>query len=526
MKPHERVVPEPVDGAETRDDRSKQFTTPEKGGGSAWFVFAVIGVMLCARMAIVSPRQKMWLDELLTYYALDHGSWHDFFQSYATGLNAAPPGYFLLFWLLTKAGVPLSALSLRLFSAVCGAGAFALIWKTLRRHMGFFAASTATGTVLLTSSLFLQHSGEARFYGLYLLGSAWMILNYDTLCTKETSRADLVRNSLSHALAVSSAYVAGMFSAALLAALVTRDYGTRTWRPKVYFSVIAGWLPVVLCLPFIFTQNGTPAWIPIPPPTTIFHPFNPGIDFQSAYFVFFGLAILAALAGLERARSRKTAIWSTTGVPWHLMLLACLFLAVPYVVLAISWAGRPMLVDRYSLPALLGLVLLAGIPVSAFWNGSDPANPTRWLNAAKTLILSVIVAGVVSVPLIDAISLARNNHRDIPLTVNDPDFVRKAAVLVTSDPHSYYIRFFEGGGSKQLCYVVKSAEFAGVLHRFNDTLNAMTLDDFLARHDHFVLIADHPEHDWMEAELRRRGSFTFEYEERTPQVLRLVVSHR
>lgn len=489
-------------------------------------VFLGIGAMLCTRTAIVSPRQKMWLDELLTYYALDHSSWHEFFASYSTGLNAAPPGYFALLWVMKTLGIPLTALSLRLFSSVCCAGAFALIWKTLRQHVGWFVASAATGTVLITSQLFLRHSGEARFYATYFLGAAWMAWNYDLMCTKEPSRADLVRNSLSHALAVSAAYVAGMFSAALLLALLIRDLGAKVWRPKVYLSVIAGWLPVAFCIPFILTQTGTPTWIPVPPPTTIFHPFNAWIDPNISYFVFFGLSIITAMVGYERSRTGKITIQTPGNLPWHLVLLACAFLAVPYAVLILSWAGKPLLVDRYSLPALLGLVLLAGFLGRSLWITHNADEDSPWLRQATKLIQAGILTGLFCLPLIDAISLARNNHRNIPRASTDPDFVGQATVVVTSDPHTYYIRHFESDNSQLLCYVVRSAEFSHVLHQFNRGLNAMTLDEFVADHDHFVLIADVPEHDWMEAELRRRGGFTFEYEERTPQVLRLVVSHR
>ena len=61
--------------------------------------------------AMVSAKHPMWLDEIYTYYGVAHGSFGDFYRSYLTNINAAPPLYFLLTWTLTKL-IPLSVHSL------------------------------------------------------------------------------------------------------------------------------------------------------------------------------------------------------------------------------------------------------------------------------------------------------------------------------------------------------------------------------------------------------------------------------
>jgi hypothetical protein len=56
---------------------------------------AVAAALVC-RTWILSPQQPMWLDEIYTFYAIDHPTWPDFWRSFTSNINAAPPGYFTL----------------------------------------------------------------------------------------------------------------------------------------------------------------------------------------------------------------------------------------------------------------------------------------------------------------------------------------------------------------------------------------------------------------------------------------------
>jgi hypothetical protein len=130
---------------------------------------------------------------------------------------------------------------------------------------------------------------------------------------------------------------------------------------------------------------------------------------------------------------------------------------------------------------------------------------------------------LISLPIEDALKWIHNHH-EVPRASTDPDFVRNAPVVVTSDAHTYYIRKFESAHPEKIFYVVKAADFSQLLHRFNVGINSVTLDEFLSQHDHFALIADHPENDWMEQELRRRGGFIFEREQRDSESVRILLS--
>src|SRR5207249_399143 len=130
--------------------------------------------------------------------------------------------------------------------------------------------------------------------------------------------------------------------------LIIVDRRRRVWRPKVYASVIAGWIPVLFYLPFIWAQKGGTAWMGRPGPSAILDPFFPGLHL---YFALSALVALAVVGGAGRWNVPAPADQHAEGPlvplwPSHLLVLACAFLAVPYLLCAISWAGLPLLADR------------------------------------------------------------------------------------------------------------------------------------------------------------------------------------
>lgn len=473
------------------------------------WVFPVAATLsLLAATFIVSRGKSLWLDEVYTYYGLAHHSFGEFARSFSTNINATPPLYFFVTWGLLKL-LPLSSLTLRLLSSVACGAAFALIWRVLRKHSGFFVASVSASTACLASGLFFTHNTEARFYGLYLALIAWCVFNYDLLCTEETpSTKRLVVNGVSHALAVSCTYVAGFYSLAILLSLIVRDRMVGVWRPKVYSSVLAGWLPIPFFLPLIRSQKVGTGWIPRPGPTALFTPFRPDID---AYFVLFALGVVAALALV--GRSRAAGLGSASSIAgWRpLVVLAMFFLAVPYGLLLITWAGFPLLLDRYALPSLLGVAILFGLAGSAVFgatstesNGDAPDVPSNGLKGLEGAVKLGLLAALILYPLGRAFSV----HREDSLTPNPyRSVVAGQLAVATSDPQSYFPLYYNSHENRRIFYVVKTASERDRWTGYNRRLNPTTLDEFLATHPSFEIFTKDPSREWIEGELRRRGGF-------------------
>lgn len=429
--------------------------------------------------------------------------------------------------------IPLSPLSLRIYSSLgCGA-AFCLIWATLRRHTGFLIASAATSAAFLTSELFLLHNAEARFYGLYIALIAWIAYNYDRLCMEaKPSPKRLAWNGLSHALALSCTYVAGFYSLAVLLSLLIRDRSVRVWRPSVYLSVVAGWSPVILFAPLIWLQRGARTWMSPPGLYAALDPVDLGSHAYILLDVFAALGVIAFLGrhcGPGRSASVPAAKPVIEDGP-HVMVLGFAFLAVPYAFLLLAWVGLPLLLPRYSLPSLIGVALLFGMVACRLFGVSDDESTESAAAAAvgawlpRRLLAAAMLAALLAFPFWRAASSARTAIAERRVARYRAD--EAAATVATSDPHTYFPRYYYSGESRNIYYVVRDWENQDRVMRFNQRLNPITPAAFLAAHDHFRLVSDDPAREWFEAEIRRRGDFSIDTEERTDKTKVLTVSRK
>ncbi|HSH96542.1 MAG TPA: glycosyltransferase family 39 protein [Roseimicrobium sp.] len=482
-----------------------------------WLVPFGAAVALLLATCIVSPHTPMWLDEVYSYYGVAHPDAGSLLESYRTNVNAVPPLYIFGIWAVTKA-FPLSVLLLRVGSTLGCIAAVFLVWATLRRHVGFVAASLATLGVLLTSGLFLFHSSEARFYGLYVGLMAWTVYNYDRLCAESRpSTRRLGLNAASHALAVSCTHIAGCYSFAILLSLLLTDRARQVWRPRVYASLLLGWIPVLFYLPMIWQQRSATGWARRPGITAAFHPVDFAFD---GYFVAMIAAVLAGLVIWRRQRSvsggvsreqmpTRPADTGESALP--LYVLSAAFLAVPYGFLLISWAGLPLLMDRYALPSLIGIVFLAGLAGRKLLgpgeesSGEMPTGVGKWCRLLELSVTAGLLLVLTAYPVVSAIGISRANQaREVAPHNRLPD---PGVVMAASDHQSFFPRYHQSGENHQIFWIVPNAGERDMWQRFNSRLNSVTVDDFLATHDHFLLVSNDAEKEWMEGELKKRGGF-------------------
>lgn len=467
---------------------------------------------------MISPHVPMWLDEVYTYYGVEHRSFVDLIQSYNTGFNTIPPMYPVAIWMLSKV-IPLSVLSLRIYSSLCSGLGLCLLWVVLRRHFNFFVSSVAALMVCLTSSLFLFHAAEARFYGLYFALIAWTVYNYDGLCIEKPTTRRLFVNALSHALAISCTYAAGFYSLAILVALFIRDKAFSVSRPKVYFSVIAGWLPVLFYLPIIWAQKGEAGLINAPLAGAILHPFDSGLDI---YFVFCALAGLFVITAIEKRNGHPADRESSGNMsPFlngiHLLILSFAFLLVPYLLLFISWAGMPVLANRYVMPSLIGLAVLFAFMFAGLGRGSAETSrvcATRFAGMARLFgkaFRALLLGGLLLYPIKHAVSWV---HQAAAVAKANPvpQFVNSKTVFATSDPHSYFSLYFYSGAAKNIYLIVRDRKEYERYKHFNRRLNPVTAADFLKSHRQFITVSTPDRTRWFENELQSNGIYSVELE--------------
>ncbi|MDG2169325.1 MAG: hypothetical protein P8L44_15515 [Opitutales bacterium] len=280
---------------------------------------------------------------------------------------------------------PLTPTFLRLFSAICFAGAIALIWNIARRHSTVFIASIATGAAFLLSESFLTLAKDARFYGISLLRIAWAAKTYDRLYSGDRpSLVLLISNTFAHSLAVCTSYVAGMFSFAILVSFAVCDQFRNERRPLVYLSVVAAWIPLLFCIPFIFTHSDATSWMSKPGLSMIYHPFSGGIDVGSGYFIIIGFALLFVLR-LFVPQLHQEPIQEPKQAN-HLYFLAFVILMVPYGIFVLSRLGMPMLIDRYAMPPLIAYAFLITFILNTVEITEDSSIKPRWFATTRSVI--------------------------------------------------------------------------------------------------------------------------------------------
>lgn len=323
---------------------------------------------------LISNKKFFWNDEFLSFYLLNDTRFVHMLQALSDTINNAPPLYFVLGW--HWAGLfSASELSLRLFSSLAIAGAFFITWLTLRRTYELWASTIAALSVFGLSPLILYQNAEARFYGLLLAACALGWLHYDYVCRRERCGwAVLLAGSCIHAVIIQTHLFGFAYSGAILLALMTRDWLFGINRPKIYLSLVLGWLSFVPWISAFLAQSDLArprAWIPVPYMGDLLNSLNLSSFFGVLLLGLSGVIVIANARDLHllpgfavesswiSAETARTAR-SETG----LLLLAYSFLAVPVLVWVVSRTFQPIFVDRYMIPSQLSSAILMAATIS------------------------------------------------------------------------------------------------------------------------------------------------------------------
>ena len=395
-------------------------------------------------------------------------------------------------------------MTIRVFSAICSASAWAITWRVLRNYLDFFPASVSACLVFLGSDLFLYYSAEARFYGPYLLGITLLVYCYDLLSRKvNPGLLMLLFNAFCQCLAVSTSYVAGLYSAVVLLAVLLKDKACGLWRPRVYVSFVAGWFPILFCLQNI--RGSGVDWIKRPDYSYIFHPFNPEIDVSKIYFALFILAVLAFFFSFKN--ESKSDLPLKAGVK-DIAYLAVFLLAVPYLVLLISWLGKPMMVDRYYFPSLIGMVIFTGIIAQRTLGPLELLPPVSlksqgFLNVLKATLLAALVLH----PLLGAIHLKMNQAKPD----GEPSLAANSQIIIADNSPTYLPLAFTRNHNGNLFMVVKPGknqkEVQANLEKFHHNLQTIDINTLTAKYAKITLVEDgsFAEFLWVKSALLQRG---------------------
>jgi hypothetical protein len=301
------------------------------------------------------------MDEILTRVLLGSPSFGHMMRAVSDGVDSSPPIYWSAMWVWTR-GLGLSELNLRLFSALTTGAAFLGAWTVCRRLAGFWPATlAATACFALNPQVFL-HCAECRNYSLLIALTALALAGLGRLGrSAPTTPAEFLAYSSTVALLVMTHLFGFLITGVLLLALVLSDAASGRFRPKLYLATPVGWLAFLPWIPAFIQQSriGEPRfWIPRPPASVLWDPasFLFGVPLAVvASGILIGAAAFAINRKGRRAEARELSAF--LGEP-ALVAGPLLVLLVPLLTWVISVSVKPIWLDRYQLPALLGWVVI------------------------------------------------------------------------------------------------------------------------------------------------------------------------
>jgi len=437
-------------------------------------MFSFLLILLCI---LTSQRKYFWNDELLSLYLINDRSFSHMMAALSDTINNAPPLYFVLGWIWSKAFTS-SELSLRLFSCLGICLSQTIVWLTLRSPYGFWPASFGTVIGFLSSALITQNS-EARFYGLFMAACSLGLLQFVILCKRgQYSNQTLLANILTHIIIIQIHIYGFIYSGIILFALMVRDRYFNVFRLRVYGSFILAWLSFIPFIPSFLRQAelGKPhSWIPVPDLKTLIVVYYDLLFCPKPRAVFLllliGILLTKILVSYSKKRRfqdyslnqenldfdfRKIENLATTNT--SLLILAGCLLIVPILTWLISHTMQSIFLERYMLPTQIGwsILLTSLIHYSTLsiplldQTHSRSSRFKALLGRKRNLILAILISIIISSPIYSIPSAER-----LPGS-NDSKYGQSDLPIVVESSHIFLRRFHYSPQSHRYFFILDS----------------------------------------------------------------------
>ena len=347
----------------------------------------VIALVAGAALALVSGAsaslsRPLWLDEVVTQLIAQ--SPRGILHAMRSGVDfQPPPHYFLVRLADALAGTP-SDFSARLPSVVVASLTVLLLGATLRTRLSL-ASALAGALALAAHPLFVAQAVEARPYALWIFATA-----LTAECLRPGRRGGAWLAAIA-AIVLCTSHYFGVLSLAALALGVAgyaRFSGRRSWTGTLGAVVPlgAGALALLALLPLARAQLAATAgrsWVPAASPDDVRYFLGFIWGWRPALYL---IAAGVAFAVARRLPPLAARLPHGERLPLDATLVALLAtVMVPLLVVLVSFTYTPVLVLRYSVPAVLALATVCAFAVELL------PRPLRWLG-----LLLLLRAGLFS----------------------------------------------------------------------------------------------------------------------------------
>ena len=481
---------------------------------------------------IVSPKKFFWNDELLSYYLLSDQSFTHMIVAWGDKFNNAPPLYFILGWLWAKVFTS-ADLSLRLFSSLGICVSCLTVWITLRHTYNFWSASIGTFSVFCLSDLISYHNSEVRMYGLFPAVCALGLHQFSIINRKQKSSwKTLGTNVCLHAAIVLTHLYGILYSGAILFAFIICDrYFKNLWRPKVYLSIILGWIFLIPCITPIINQADIAKpriWFHIVGIIEFLDYFSLSTKFSLLILVLLAISALLYVTDTNND-NQESEVFSNKSQSFSeetsLLILAVSFLIVPVLAWLITRTIKPILVDRYIIPtiAISWPILLAYLSSRIFSNStlskrSDKKSSSNNLLVYKQRILLLMLIVIL---IIYPIFRAKNTVYSPRPGINDDKYGYTELPIAVEAGHDFLPRSYYSPQSNKYFDILDwetalnntSSMFAtgdykalDALKRNYPQLNIIQSQEFINKYDRF-LVLNEIDQKWFEKRIENNPKY-------------------
>jgi len=306
---------------------------------------------------LASERNPLWMDEIFTRVLLGSPNFSHMIRAVSDGVDISPPLYWSVMWVWTR-GFGLSDLDLRLFSALATGAAFLGAWVLCRRLAGFWSATLAVTMCFFLNGQVFIHCTQCRNYSLLIALTSLALVELQRFGkTARVARSEILLYSCTVAMLVMTHMFGFLITGILMLALVVSDAARGRFRPFCYLATPMGWLAFLPWVSAFLQQSkiGEPRlWIPRPPASVLWDPTS--FLFGIPLFVVAAVVLLGGASfAIDRIRNagKERDLSSFLAEP-VLVAGALLVLLVPLATWFVSVLIKPIWLDRYQLPAMLG----------------------------------------------------------------------------------------------------------------------------------------------------------------------------
>jgi hypothetical protein len=486
---------------------------------TAALLAVVASLIYWAATLMFARRKLMWNDELYTYYVAALPSMHDVWGALMARGEQTP----LFFYLVTRLSLRffgINNISIRLPEMLAFWGMSACLFVAVRRRTTPLAGLCAALFPLVTAAY--GYAFEARSYALVLGFAAAAYLSWQSLAFGKHRAWWLLCLTCSLAAAATSHYYGALILLPLAAGEMVRSAIRKRIDASVWIAFLLSIVPLLWHLPLIRAGRAysrtfwsPPQWVNIP-------------DFYadllaSAVVPVLLILVVCGVGGAMLGRDRDEIRPLPIRLPLDEIAAAVGFILIPFVAVIAAKLVTGAFVNRYALPAVIGLSILAGfgsalaLRRSALMRLLVVVSLCGWffLSQARELIQPTGLTLPVSTDSIARpakwLAAVPREKRELPVVIADPQSFMTLSHY--SAPEIKARLVYVADADRALAHLGSNSVERGMLELVKPWfgLNVVSFESFVAAHAEFFVYGDFVRIaflNWIVPELHAQGMRT------------------